>query len=533
MSILTGGQWEAPFWGAEGTFITGQDMLGMQNTSIATYAILLPGLTNLTRRIRYYGFYTWLLEEYAKRKGKVSIVEFRRFIRRGELLLAFVMSHAYPEEQGVVGSQYAKATLYEGSNVINIAEGADLTTDHRTYWKYSTGAFGQYYQGTLTSTGLIGPSEREKQISVCTADRGRKLAECFKAAVDEETQERYIATIDNGYTTVADLKLFADEFALMAISPQTEEWHFYIDILFGQDYPEAQMSAGHSLFRRETILLYLEYLKNDSLHTDANTFQSSFYLHKWEKQPFVDYPASYGWYYYALNEYAHYGMETILWTLLVELDDRGNVELQRIVKDITDGTIKAFSRAMPNVHVTVDMSFEALSRDLYESDFQPWLHADVIQKAVQKNSHGAALECAARAVCILGLIFQHDIQRMENLRTYASSYNMSRDGDVLQLLEWMRKCKALPLPDFLARLLLQQIVNRHIEVSMRKMQGRNENTLKFQFEDNMLRRIDIAGPVWTGPRLSSLHQFLVDLKLVDNGQKLTGLGEQIAMEKQL
>lgn len=77
MPILTGGQWEAPFWGAERTFITGQDMLGMQNTSIATYATLLPGLTNLTRRIRYYGFYTWLLEEYAKRKGKVSIVEFR------------------------------------------------------------------------------------------------------------------------------------------------------------------------------------------------------------------------------------------------------------------------------------------------------------------------------------------------------------------------------------------------------------------------------------------------------------------------
>ena len=82
MPVLNNGQWEAPFWGASKSFITGQDMLGMQNTSIATYSTLLPGLTNLTRRIRYYGFYMWMLEQYAKTKGKVSVSEFQRFMRR-------------------------------------------------------------------------------------------------------------------------------------------------------------------------------------------------------------------------------------------------------------------------------------------------------------------------------------------------------------------------------------------------------------------------------------------------------------------
>ena len=83
MSVISNGQWEAPFWGASNSFITGQDMLGMQNASIATYATLLPGLTNLTQRIRYYGFYMWLLEQYARTRHKVSVSEFHRFVRRG------------------------------------------------------------------------------------------------------------------------------------------------------------------------------------------------------------------------------------------------------------------------------------------------------------------------------------------------------------------------------------------------------------------------------------------------------------------
>ena len=44
----------------------GLDPLGLQITSEATYAALLPGVTNLTNRIRYYGFYCWLLDFYAE-----------------------------------------------------------------------------------------------------------------------------------------------------------------------------------------------------------------------------------------------------------------------------------------------------------------------------------------------------------------------------------------------------------------------------------------------------------------------------------
>jgi hypothetical protein len=525
MSVLTNGDWKAPFWGAEKTFITGQDMLGMQNTSIATYATLLPGLTNLTSRMRYYGFYTWMLEQYAKRKGKVSVAEFQRFMRRGELILAFVMSYKYPDELGVVGISYAKNYLNEHNKIIEIANGADRDTGHHTYWKYSSGAFGQYYHGALVAIGLIASSEREKRISVCTRELGRKLSSHFENTISEEIRERYINAIEVGKATHEDMEAFAQEFTLTGIEPATEEWKFYIELLFGQDYPTVNTPAGQSTFRRETILLYLEYLTDSSLKTPEDQFPESFYLRKWKDIPFVD--TYWGWYFYMLNEYAHYSMETVLWAVLVELSNKGQSRLQAFVSFFTESTYSAFGPDVCHVDITTTMSFETFSEKLYQKEFQPSKHT----KTIKNNGQDVAFKSVAHAMCIIGLMFQHEKECFERLRSNSRKHGMNRDGDVVQLLEWIDEHKKKNISDFMELLLHQKIINRHIEVAMRKMRHRNENTLKFQFEDNMLKPVGIVEPGWTGPRISSLHQFLVDLKLVDNTKKVTALGEKVLKEK--
>ena len=56
--------YQEPFWAKSGNFVRGRDPLGVQNSSISVYATLLPGMTNLTLRLRYYGMYLWLLDEY-------------------------------------------------------------------------------------------------------------------------------------------------------------------------------------------------------------------------------------------------------------------------------------------------------------------------------------------------------------------------------------------------------------------------------------------------------------------------------------
>ena len=47
----------APFLGEPLSHIVGQDPLGLLNTGGKTFDLLLPGLNNVTDRIRYYSFY--------------------------------------------------------------------------------------------------------------------------------------------------------------------------------------------------------------------------------------------------------------------------------------------------------------------------------------------------------------------------------------------------------------------------------------------------------------------------------------------
>lgn len=46
--------------------IGGLDHLGIQAPCIQIYSQLLPGITNVTDRARYYSFYPWLLSQFEK-----------------------------------------------------------------------------------------------------------------------------------------------------------------------------------------------------------------------------------------------------------------------------------------------------------------------------------------------------------------------------------------------------------------------------------------------------------------------------------
>ena len=79
----------------------GLDPLGMQNTNVGLYQKLLPGISNVTLRIRYYGFYAWLSAIYADRIRDTNPKTWQRFIRRAEALYALV------SRQRAWGSRYS------------------------------------------------------------------------------------------------------------------------------------------------------------------------------------------------------------------------------------------------------------------------------------------------------------------------------------------------------------------------------------------------------------------------------------------
>ena len=116
-----------PFWGEDRNTKGGRDPLAIQNSSVIIYSDMVCGITNLTLHIRYNAFYCWLLTLIAKNVGNENIDSHKlqfKYLRRGELLYAYMMHFNYPDVTGSAGSTYAYN--YDKEEVLNLAQGADI-----------------------------------------------------------------------------------------------------------------------------------------------------------------------------------------------------------------------------------------------------------------------------------------------------------------------------------------------------------------------------------------------------------------------
>lgn len=100
---------------------SGLDPLGMQNSSINLYQRLLPGISNVTLRMRYYGLYAWLASMYARRSRSTDIRKWQQLIRRAEALYALAAVQG-GDDAGVSGSRWARRKLATSSGRISFAE---------------------------------------------------------------------------------------------------------------------------------------------------------------------------------------------------------------------------------------------------------------------------------------------------------------------------------------------------------------------------------------------------------------------------
>src|SRR5688572_21499394 len=79
----------------------------MQNSSINLYQRLLPGISNVTLRMRYHGLYAWLAAVYARRSRSTDIRKWQQLISRAEALYALAAVHG-GDDAGVSGTKWAR-----------------------------------------------------------------------------------------------------------------------------------------------------------------------------------------------------------------------------------------------------------------------------------------------------------------------------------------------------------------------------------------------------------------------------------------
>lgn len=518
-----------PFWGKSHTLVKGLDQLGMQNTSIATYSVLLPGLTNLTNRIRYYGFYCWLLNFYANEIRIPDVTTFRLFIRHSELFIAYLMALSKPMETGIPGSLYVSRHLEklstEADTVIDLNKGAHLDKNKERYWQYASGAFGQYYAGVLLQLGLIKHQSDDERIYICTADRGEELAYYFAENLKKgqdytDIKNLFLQNISQGNLTRAIILEYAPYFNLSSIPDPSAELDFYRDLLLGPDSVDYQIKP-FSRFRSESIANYLHLLKTNTNLEKPFHGQFPHLVYSIQKLQNEKIATSYyGWFFYQLNEFAHYAMETLLWGVLQILREESRpIQISSLLEKIGQMIIPALESDL-NLH-TNEPNVDDILACIEKSPFDEKLISDNIEKMVKNTSLIPAM------VSSIELIFRLFVQNavyLKDIQQFAQVHDMGRDGNVTDILLYIEQRQNAPLGKFISDFFLRSVIDRHIFVALRKFRTTRMNTLKFNISNNYYSFREISEPVWTSPRLQNLDQFLCDLRFINRERRLLSYG---------
>ncbi len=497
-SITNKNTYFAPYWGKSTELKSGLNQLGIRNVSEYLFSRLLPGLNNVSDRIRYYSFYCWLLNEFYKGKEEASEKEFQVFLRRCELLMAMICS-VQEDAVGIPGITYAtNLTRYEGSPY-SLQKGIyneNGTTNH-TYWSNPGGIFRQYYSASLEELAIIGLNANGRFYNITTEDgfiNGKELAHAFASSFYPKTLKTFLKIVESGTVKIEQLEALAPLFKMKAPIDAPIETQLLLKMLLQKDRP--MRLDDDYCNRRNTIKYALEYLHKGSGELEGVEF-SKYMYEQYHSKKATDITA-WGWYAYFLDDNWQYQATIFLVHLLWKLK---NISPARIpVEDIAEEMTNEIISAFPSKGNT------KLKR---------------IIESLDKFKQGK--DEMADALYSLLYYYRENVDYLEETKQHYREIGATRDNHY-KYMQKITQLADLPFHDYVKSYLLEDIIYRHYFVSFTKMRQTGLATQKFSLENGEIRFLEDWFTSHTSPRIETLRRFLQDLDLITSDNTLTTFG---------
>lgn len=233
--------------------IGGLDHLAVQAPGINIYGRLLPGITNVTDRARYYSFYPWLIWSFDRLGYRKYDDEFKERLRRADCLFTLIawrhaqFSDTDPEDHAaaMVGSNTLASVVKElGPNeTLSLSDYSLREGAKARYFKNPLGGLGQYYLGVLRELKILdGDTSGGLRY---TSQIGKVIAKCMNEGFDGDL---FLELVESDSVTNQQLDELSSACPCQLRNNQ-EEMELLVDLFFARgrfDDTEA-LSRRHSL----------------------------------------------------------------------------------------------------------------------------------------------------------------------------------------------------------------------------------------------------------------------------------------------
>lgn len=505
--------------------IRGLDHLGVQAPCIALYGQLLPGITNVTDRARYYSFHPWVLWVFERRYADHSLNEFRRVLRRAECLFALIaIRHARVLDDGDDG-RHGRAMV--GRNeLLKVAEGSFALEDYATlegpnrYFKNKLGGLGQYYFGPLRDLRVLDHSPHGAGYPPgYDRERGQKLAEAFASGVSEE---EFFRVLEQPISTWEDL----DELATLCpcgLRSNAAEHEMLLDLFLARTQL-FQRDGGST--RRASLGLMLD-LAGQAVRDPNYAFEdllrgAAYSGALVDGSPWqVASPHQRvlrGWGTYQRNELLSLAVQGLFAAILraIERDEAGRI---RQASDAADIAVRLLSSLGADLKMPLNVLVTRVRGEL--PALTDWLESghelqrgwrlqglrldDARLEDVAKESVAIILALVARGVDEYPYgDFELDAEYFDPREIHLLSLRHASKGD------WAE----LTVEGWIRWIAVQWCVARHLRIALRKLRGERRDTFRIRPLEGELRVVEAPVPVLTSPRVSKAVQILRDLGLI-------------------
>lgn len=522
MAILQKNEIRMPFWGARHSFVSGQNPLGLQSASEALFTALLPGITNLTNRIRYYSLYCWLLDQYAHRERDTSVNSQKRFLRRAELQIAVLMRSHESTVGNVPGADHIDPWLREDKGaVLGLAAHADLDSGQPNYWQDTWGSFGTYYVGSLQQLRLVakGPDGVYRCTEGGVPISGVTLAKAFADSTAPALQKLFLENVRTGELHRSDMEALHGAFRLTGITVGGQEHEYLQKLIIGPDsqLPEGAGSDLGTFRRRGTIRHVLRGIQAEEVGA-PNDFAVEAYVSKGRILGEQD-EVTTGWYLYLMNEFWHFGAGAMFYGLLARLaESQTAVHLPLLVREYVEAIESV-------IHKEVGKAAIPTPKDLLKHiSSEVEAYEDGARAALRNHDPARS---GAFGWFMLSVLFKSNEKLSAELLPTLRELHADRNGHVLEFVEYLRQRQTEPMGQVLTDFILRYLIYHHQFVALRKAGSGSLITLKFILEDQYIRLVETVEPSYTGSRLPTLFNVFLDMGYLIGADKLTPDGRAL------
>ena len=487
MAVLQHNSGRVPFFCKTDCMKGGLNILGIRNPAESIFTRVLPGLNNVTLRIRYYSFYCWIISLYYETHEKHSKADFNGFIRRAEYLLA-VINASNENRGGIPGITWAIEGYEESEgNGVDIALGADREPGKSTYWANPGGILQAYYIASLLELGILGYVKDDNSMYNITDEEempelsGAVLADAFAESVGEKNGELFVECVEKGFVSQNEIETLARPFFMREMTDFPEEARLLTELLVQKDHPTWEEESFH---RRDTIRYFLEYCAASPADISEQGFAEYMAQRcKSEAQPDATLQA---WYYYYLNDQWQYLVTSIFTDLLSRLAESGIAR--------------------------VDSLTDEMERDI-AAPFKSETIDELLHKEIKTIDAGDIESAPANAFCRLVALVADNGVNYCGIMGELGINTVDYTGFAERMMASGQRLK-----DYILDFIQEDIIYRHYAISFMKQQYTHIATQKFILENDTIRFVANYPATHTSPRIGSLKGFLEDLGYLAEGE---------------